>query len=285
MTAAAGQPAEQAALRIRRFDPRTMGDHKTVVILGRRGTGKSVLLKDLMSYKKHIPAGVVMSGTEEGNGFFGSFIPELFIYNDFDPAVVQRVIARQRAAVQRDKEQGVQRLHNVFLVMDDCMFDKSVMRHKCMRQVFMNGRHWHMLVFITAQYMMDLGPDIRNNIDWVFVLRDNIIKNRQRLYDNFFGMFASFQEFCEVMDACTSDNMCLVLDNSSKSNRIEDTIFFYKASPDHDSLRLCAPAAWALHERHYDPRHGEDDEPVVSAPRGAKARASAITVRRRPARR
>jgi len=259
---------------IRRFDPRTMGDRKTAVIIGKRGTGKSVLAKDLMSYKQHLPAGVVMSGTEEGNGFYGKWIPSIFVYNQFDPDVVERVIEVQKAAIARDNKDGVTRRHDMFMIMDDCMYDRSVLREKCMRQVFMNGRHWHISLLLTAQYMMDMPPDIRTNVDYVFVLRENVIQNRRKLYDSFFGVFPTFPDFCAAMDACTEDNNCMVLDNTCSSNRLEDCIFFYKASMEHAGLRLCAPAAWALHDRHFDPRHEEPRRTV---------RLTAAPPRRRPA--
>ena len=36
--------------------------------------------------------------------------------------------------------------------------------------------------------------------------------------------------FCKVMDACTENYECLVLDNTVKSNRIQDCVFWYKAT-------------------------------------------------------
>ena len=36
--------------------------------------------------------------------------------------------------------------------------------------------------------------------------------------------------FCKVMDACTENYECLVLDNTVKSNKIQDCVFWYKAS-------------------------------------------------------
>ena len=57
------------------FNPReAMGP--VVVLIGRRCTGKSFLVKDLLFYHQDIPIGVVIAGTEEGNGFYGKLVPK-----------------------------------------------------------------------------------------------------------------------------------------------------------------------------------------------------------------
>ena len=68
-----------------------------------------------------------------------------------------------------------------------------------------------------------------SNVDYVFLLREPVIQNRVKLYKNFFGIFPTFDEFQEVMNACTENYDCLVLDNTAKSNKIEDVVFWYKA--------------------------------------------------------
>ena len=114
-----------------------------------------------------------------------------------------------------------------FVLMDDCMYDNKFMRDTCIRQCFMNGRHWKIFFMLTMQYCMDLPPALRANVDYVFILRENIIQNREKLYKSFFGIFPSFDMFNKVMDACTENYECIVLDNTSKSNRIEDCVFWY----------------------------------------------------------
>ena len=53
-----------------------------IVLIGRRDTGKSFLVRDLLYYQQDIPIGTVISGTEAGNGFYGSmFLNYLFMKN------------------------------------------------------------------------------------------------------------------------------------------------------------------------------------------------------------
>jgi hypothetical protein len=162
---------------------------------------------------------------------------------------VEKLLARQEKLVKRF---GKNLAPSVFLLMDDCMYDRAFMRDDCMRRLFMNGRHWNIFFMLTAQYCMDMLPYVRTNIDYVFVLRDNVRQNRENLYKAFFGVFPTFDQFCQVMDQCTENYECMVLDNTSKSNKISDCVFWYKA-PIRRGFRCGSQSFWQYHQRHYNP--------------------------------
>lgn len=231
---------------MRKFDPSKIGNDKVCVVIGKRGTGKSTLVTDLLYHKRNIPVGVVMSATEEGNHYYKQFIPDLFIYGDYSKDTIEKVIARQKKLVALNK------MDPAFILLDDCMYNKSFMKDTCIRQCFMNGRHWKIFFLMTMQYCMDLSPDLRANVDYVFVLRENVIQNRERLYKAFFGVFPSFDLFNKVMSACTENFECLVLDNTSRSNKLEDCVFYYKA-PIRKGFRIGSDAMWKYHQSHYKP--------------------------------
>jgi len=100
------------------------------------------------------------------------------------------------------------------------------------------------MFIITMQYAIGIPPNLRTNIDYVFILRENYISNRRKLYEQFAGMFPDFDSFCQVMNQCTENYECLVVDNNAKSNKLEDQVFWYKAAPRQD-FRLCNPEFWA----------------------------------------
>ena len=64
------------------------------------------------------------------------------------------------------------------------------------------------------------------------------------------------------MDACTENFECLVIHNGSKSNKIEDQVFWYKAE-NHDDFRVCCEEAWAFNDQNYNPDE-EDEEQELS---------------------
>jgi hypothetical protein len=235
-------------LQLRKFNPASMGDDKVCIFVGKRGTGKSTLVTDILYHKRHIPAGIVMSGTEDGNHHYRQFVPDLFIYGDYNKGAVEKVLERQRKLV------GMGRNQPAFLLLDDCMYDRAFMRDDCIRQCFMNGRHWKLFFMMTCQYVMDMTPMIRSNVDYVFILRDNVRQNRENLYKCFFGVFPNYDTFSTVMDSCTENYECLVLDNTSKSNKIEDCVFWYKA-PIRKGFKIGSPRLWEFHSKNYNARH------------------------------
>jgi hypothetical protein len=108
----------------------------------------------------------------------------------------------------------------------------------------MNGRHVDLATMITMQYPLGITPNLRTNVDFVFILRENILGNRRRIYENYAGMFPTFEMFCSFMDQCTENFECLVICNNVSSNKLEDQVFWYKAS-DHPPFKLCDQALWA----------------------------------------
>ena len=65
-------------LELKKFDMKTISfkpnENKgpVIVLIGRRDTGKSYLVRDLLFHHQDIPIGTVISGTEAANQFYGS---------------------------------------------------------------------------------------------------------------------------------------------------------------------------------------------------------------------
>ena len=73
----------------------------------------------------------------------------------------------------------------------------------------MNGRHWKVML-ITMQYPLGIPPNLRTNIDYVFILREPYLTNRKRIWENYASMFPTLEAFCSVMDQTTENYECLL---------------------------------------------------------------------------
>jgi hypothetical protein len=242
-----------------------------VVLIGRRDTGKSYLVRDLLYYHQDIPIGTVISGTEAGNGFYGSMVPKLFIHDEYNTAIVENILKRQKQ-VMKEVQNDIKKYKKcnidprAFVILDDCLYDATWTKDKIMRLLFMNGRHWKVMLIITMQYPLGIPPNLRTNIDYVFILREPYIANRRRIWENYAGMFPTFESFCQVMDQCTENFECLVINNNSKSNKLQDQIFWYKAEP-HSDFKLGSKQFWDLSKD-----LNSDDEEDAYDPNSAKKR-------------
>lgn len=225
-------------LTLREFKLSKLRDDATVMIIGKRGVGKSTIMNNIMHVKRHIPFGIACSGTEEGNGAFGKHMPPVYVYHDYDPRAIQRVIDRQREMA--DSPGGPS---PSFVYLDDCLYDKGVLKRPEIRQLFMNGRHYKIFLACTAQFCGDVPPAIRSNIDYLFVCRDPIIQNRRRIWENFFGLF-EFSHFQQLMNKCTENYECLVLDNTCKSNDPADAVYWFKARTNLPPFKVGCTAFW-----------------------------------------
>jgi len=240
------------SLKLKKWNPAKIPDSCVIVIVAKRNSGKSYLLRDILYHKRHaLKSGIVFSPTEEGTGFFGKFIPGLFIYSEFDRDAIQRLIDRQKKLSKQGKADPV------FLVLDDMAYDKKVFNDKIMRNLVFNGRHYKINLLICSQYLIDMPPSLRSNVDYLITLRDNT--NREKLHKHMFSIFRTFDQFNAVMDVVTENYGCLVLDNISHSNNIEECVFHYKAKPDLQ-FKMGHPSFWGFARQHYDERYDERDE-------------------------
>ncbi len=233
-----------------------------IVLIGKRDTGKSFLVRDLLFYHQDIPIGTVISGTEEGNGFYGKMVPKLFVHNEYNTVIIENILKRQRQVLKQIKKEMITYKRSTidpraFVILDDCLYDNTWAKDKMMRLLFMNGRHWKVMLVITMQYPLGIPPNLRTNIDYVFILRENYIANRKRIYENYAGMFPTFESFCQVMDQCTENYECLVIHNNSKSNKLQDQVFWYKADS-HNDFKLGAKEFWEMSKDM--PSDDEEDE-------------------------
>ena len=236
-------------LQLKKFDITKIKDDKVVVLIGKRDTGKSFLCKDILYYHNDIPVGQVISGTEGANQFYSQIVPKLFIHDEFNTNIVQNMLKRQKLMI--GKLNGGEKVDpRAFLILDDCLYDNTWAKDKYMRSVFMNGRHYKLLFMLTMQYALGIPPNLRTNIDYIFILRENYVSNRKRLYEHYAGMFPTFEMFCQVMDQSTEDYECLVINNNAKSNKLTDQVFWYKADP-HPEFRIGADSYWEYSKNNY----------------------------------
>ena len=256
--------ATSTRLQIKKFEPTILSDKiasdssPVICIIGKRNTGKSEVIRTLLYHNKQIPTGIIISPTEMGNKFYGSFCPDSFIHHRFDPDVLGRIIDRQRKRVSK---YGKIPKNNLFVILDDCMYEsKEICGNTYIKEIFRNGRHFQITIIVTAQYVMDLPVALRSNIDYIFCMRENNVANIERLYRSFFGIFPTKVSFAQAFGVVTENYGAIVCDNLSRSNRIDECVYWFRALYPCPLFRRGSAKFWKFHNTFYNKKYNQEED-------------------------
>ena len=162
-------------VNITRFDPRIMGRSDINLVIGQDGSIKRNIMTNMLEFGRAASSGracggstaqssdcVIINGSEDINGHYGLHFPEVHVHNEFKNEIVDEFVNRQIEDINRLSYNP-----NAFLLIDDVCYNsiKNVVR----RPIF-TSRYLYMTIIIGSQCMMDMTPDVRGQIDRVFVL-------------------------------------------------------------------------------------------------------------------
>lgn len=214
--------------KITKFDLDEIPDGSVCVFIGKRKSGKSFAIKDLMWHKRDIPIGQIISGSEHANPFFGHFFPSSYIEEDFDVNLLSNIINRQKKIKEYAKNNSREVDTRFLVVFDDCLHDNKWKNTKEIKNIFMNGRHFDITFLLAMQYVCGIPPNLRMNIDYIFLFRDCSNQNRKKLFDFFGASVPSFKVFCSLIDSLGKYE-CLVICTSADKTKFEDQCMYFKA--------------------------------------------------------
>ena len=137
--------------RLSQFDPTSTKEHRVWLIIGPRGSGKTVVLKDLLYHTKkryHVP--FAFTATNSTAEMFRELIPSTFV-NDkgYNYETADKILAQAKKMTRLKKKNK-----NFLMVLDDVAFDKKIFQSDCQRELHLNGRHSKITLFNTTQYVM-----------------------------------------------------------------------------------------------------------------------------------
>ena len=249
--------------KIFEFDLNDMVDNPSILIIGKRGVGKTWLVRELMYYfhqVKHIPTGIVIAPTDRMNPFYNQFFPDLYIHHDLNSQTIKEVLARQadtigdKRSAKHTKKSIKDRDPSSLVVIDDALsMKKSWQKDENVNELLMNGRHYKLPYILCVQTPLGLAPDFRLNFDYIFICRDDSSINKKKLWDNYASVFPTFSSFEKVFNACTKDHMIMVIDNRKPCDNFSEKIFWIK-SIERD-FKFGSGEFRQISEKYYDPTY------------------------------
>ena len=256
---------------LKEFNMNQVGSDKIIVIIGKRNTGKTVLVKDYLYHNRDIPFCTCISPTESLNSSFSDIIPHKFIFTEYNPKVVKAFYDRQykltKKIIKAQNGHGDPEYLKVdnrgLLLMDDCLADSKQWKNDdTIRKIFMNGRHAGITYILTMQHLLGITPELRENIDYIFILKQPKRLEQEKIWKHYAGMFPDFNMFSQIFNKVTEDRGIMVIDNTTTSAELEDQVYWYKAKI-RTGYRVCCPEFWIDNEKYADSDSDDDGQNVL----------------------
>ena len=205
--------AEVALPNLNEFTPEDIKLDGTILAIGKRRTGKTWVFRNLMFLMKDkFQAGLVVSQTDELNHFWRQYIPKKYIYNKYDPAILQAVFKRQKKILNDHTKTDEEKEKDApfFILLDDVISDQRLKYDESLMELFVAGRHYKIFTLLTTQYAKAVTPVLRGNTDYVFMMKCLQQRQLEALWEDF-GSFLTKDAFGQIINAYTEDNEVLVV--------------------------------------------------------------------------
>lgn len=232
------------------FDLHKIALGSVVNVIGKRGSGKSVFITDIMyTLRDQFPVVTVVSTTDKLNHTFSTHVPEMLIHDKYESCIIEKILDRQRSLVQR---KNLRINPNLLLILDDIQgTTRAIRTDTSLDTIYTTGRHFKVTFISAMQYVNGLSPTQRSNTDYICLSRDNNLENQKKLFQAFAGMFNNFKEFQSTFMRLTENNGIMIINNREQSMDIEKCVFWYRvdmSKPDFANFKMCSPKVWQAQE-------------------------------------
>ena len=220
-------------LPVRQFKLQDMVENPSIIMIAKRGSGKSWIVRAIMMHFNKIPCGIVIAPTDRMNSFYNDFFPDTYIHYQYKSIIISKILDRQTQMIdkqQAKKSKGVHIDVRTCIIMDDCLGDKkSWVRDAPILELLFNGRHYQIMYILTMQFALGITPELRTNFDYIFLLKADFISEQRKLFDHYAGMFPNFDSFRQVFNELTAEFGAMVIDNRRKAANPLERLFWYRA--------------------------------------------------------
>lgn len=205
---------------IKKFELSSMTTSPLILIIGKRESGKSFLIKNIMHHLfTSVSGGMVVDPKMDRSNFYQSFFPNLFVHKDFSNEKLTE-ITKNSEDFYKTKTKNI-------LVLDDCFSDAN--KPTLTRDLALMHNSAIITCIMSFQDLPRFYPETSVNFDYVFLFGSET-EHTKKSYWNKFASFIEYSVFNRIFDGCTTYNRVMVINQRANSNNVEDIIFWYKAT-------------------------------------------------------
>jgi hypothetical protein len=195
-----------------------------IVITSKTKSGKSELLRFLlMNDNTNFYKTYLFCPTEKINSFYKDLIPDENVFEEFEEDWLNKLIQKMTSKNGSNKQPHEKK--DVLIIFDDCSSDADFTHSKALKRLFTRGRHLNISVIMTSQYIYQIPPVCRSNVDYAIVGQMNF-QSLELLTSEYLLGTITKKEFIDMYHRCTSNYQFLVINNNSvKDNSDKNQIY------------------------------------------------------------
>ena len=221
------------------FDYSDIPDNPSIVLCGRRRSGKGFLTRDLAYYYfrgQKIKSCFIFSPTCEIDTLSGNdFVPIEFRYPEVNVDVIERIMKRQEYLIRHDPKGN----HKVLILIDDIIASNDAKQSKVLDKLFISARHFQISLVVCYQYIKkDFSPVQRDNVDVIFCFQQSNFDNKDSLNKQYLSINEDKKEGLRLINEYAVGYQTLVILNTTNSNNYEDFCFYYTADMINKKFKL-----------------------------------------------
>ena len=185
------------------------------VLYGRKNSGKSVLIRYVCyEYRNDFSYIVVISASNDANGYYSEFLPSAFIHTSYDPTLIESIIEKQIELQKTKKSQ-------MLLILDDILgceglgnMGTSQSRPELMK-IFTMNRHMGISLIVSTQGVKQIPRVLRNNACFSCIFR-SMNQAINDLYEEYSHL--PKKEFYEFVQKYTNNHHILIFNSRETDN-------------------------------------------------------------------
>lgn len=205
-------------------------DYPRICIIGKRGSGESLVLDLLKRFNiadKTEDNLLIISPTDELNPLFSLKCPTCKMLYRYDKNILREYLDRIKN--MRDMDEDDFDYFSACIIFNDCLADVEMWsREPEISELFHNAKYYHITFIVILSYPLGITLDLRTNIDYAFLMFDEVTHNQKKMFVYFGGMFSEFDVFKAIYRKLTEDSGSMVIKNYETSQDIFDRLFWFK---------------------------------------------------------
>ena len=219
---------------INAFNLDTICNIPSIMLIGKRASGKTYIIKELM-YKlyetKQIDEFVIITNTKGDICEEYKFLDN--VHPQYEHSILENILIKQKQRFSRGEKT------KVMVILDNCIASKGDWRtNPSFQEMLYNSRSYNISLLLSMQYPLEFPADARSNFDYIFLLADDYISNKKRIYNYYTGMYPTFDTFNDTFEQLTNDHNAMVIVNRGIRKTIFEKICQHRAVEIKTSYRL-----------------------------------------------